>query len=212
MIRNRTTRTWWPVLATLALSGAVAATGCQGILDVQRPTAITPEEVASDTTLLAAIAQGAIEPFRTEYAWIAHAGAGQTDEALLGHGWSPWNEYDDRTVTPAGGAYDGISYPFLQQARQNSVNTVTRLETLLGDRAATNSSYARANAYAGYSSLLIADHLCSVPIDGALKTPDQVRQLSIAMFQQAATVGAAANAVDVVNLANVGTARAYLGM
>jgi hypothetical protein len=213
MTRYRTTPRRRQLLPTLVLTGALlAGGGCQGILDVQRPTAITPEEVARDTTLLAAIAQGAIEPFRTEYAWIAHVGAGQTDEALLGHGWSPWNEYDDRTVTPGGGAYDGISYPFLQQARQNTLGTVERLKALLGERAATNASYARANAYAGYSSLLIADHLCQIPINGVKKTPDEVRQIAIALFKEAATVGAAASASDVVNLANVGTARAYLGM
>jgi hypothetical protein len=198
-----------PALA-LVIVALVAA--CNNILDVQRPTLISAGEVASDTALLAAVAQGAIEPFRNEYAWIAHAGAGQTDEALLTHGWSPWNEYDDRNVTPAGGAYDGISYPFLQQARQNTENTVERLKGLLGDRAATNVSFGTANAYAGYSNLLIADHLCQIPIAGAIKTPDEVRRIAIEWFAQALTVGAAANAPAVVNLANVGTARAYLGM
>jgi hypothetical protein len=198
------------LLPVLAVVG-VAFTAACSLLDVQRPTLITAEEVASDTALLAAVAQGAIEPFRSEYAWIAHAGAGQTDEALLTHGWSPWNEYDDRNVTPGGGAYDGISYPFLQQARQNTENTVARLQGLLGDRAATNVSFGTANAYAGYSNLLIADHLCSVPIAGAVKTPDEVRNIAITWFAQAITVGTAANAPSVVNLANVGTARAYLG-
>src|SRR6476661_169134 len=132
MIRHHSPSLLERLLPALAALG-VALTAACSLLDVQRPTLITAEEVASDTALLAAVAQGAIEPFRSEYAWIAHAGAGQTDEALLTHGWSPWNEYDDRNVTPGGGAYDGISYPFLQQARQNTENTVARLQGLLGD-------------------------------------------------------------------------------
>jgi hypothetical protein len=212
---NRTSRL--PSLSRMLSALAVFVTvftlaACKNMLSVDRPTLITEEQVASDPALLNAIAQGAIEPFRTEYAWIAHAGAGQSDEALLTHGWSPWNQYDDRRVTPDGGAYDGISYPFLQQARVSSAKTVERLQGLLGDKATTSVAFARANAYAGYSALIVADHLCSVAVDGKIETPDQVRLSAIALFQAAVTAGTAATAADVVNLANVGIARAYLGM
>jgi hypothetical protein len=201
------------LVTTLLLTGAAGVmTACNNVLDVQRPTLITEEQIARDPALLDAIAQGAIEPFRNEYAWIAHAGGGQSDEALLTHGWSPWNEYDDRNVTPGGGAYDGISYPFLQQARQSTLIVVDRLKSVLAEKAATSPAYARANAYAGYSSLLAADHLCSIVIDKVAHTPDQIRQQAIALFQAAVTAGTTANAADVVNLANVGLARAYLGM
>jgi hypothetical protein len=189
-----------------------AVTACNNILDVQRPTLITADQVAKDSALLKAIAQGAIEPFRNEYAWIASVGSGQSDESLLTHGWSPWNEFDDRNVTPGGGAYDGITYPFLQGARQATLSALAQLKQLLGDRASTNALYARANAYAGYASLLTADHLCTIYIDKVAHTPDEIRQVAIGLFQDAVTVGTAANATDVVNLANVGLARAYLGM
>jgi hypothetical protein len=213
MIRNSNLQ--WPrrALSAFLIFGSLSlATACKDLLSVDRPTLITEDQVAKDPALLNAIAQGAIEPFRFEYAWIAHAGAGQSDEALLTHVWSPWNEYDDRTVTAAGGAYDGISYPYLQQARVSSAKTVERLAGLLGASAGTNAAYARANAYAGYSALIVADHLCSVPVDGKVETPDQVRQTAITLFAAAITAGTAAGAADVVNLANVGTARAYLGM
>jgi hypothetical protein len=213
MIRNSEYPSLRKALAALAILGTtVLATACKDLLSVERPTLITEEQVAKDPALLNAIAQGAIEPFRFEYAWIAHAGAGQSDEALLTHGWSPWNQYDDRAVTADGGAYDGISYPYLQQARVSSAKTVERLAGLLGNNKDTNAAYARANAYAGYSALLVADHLCTVPVDGKIETPDEVRQTAITLFQAAVTAGTAANAPDVVNLANVGIARAYLGM
>ena len=212
MIRNLALPSLRLLTALVVFGGAAVTTACKDLLSVDRPTLITEEQVANDPALLNAIAQGAIEPFRFEYAWIAHAGAGQSDEALLTHGWSPWNQYDDRAVTADGGAYDGISYPYLQQARVASAKTVERLAGLLGASAATNAAYARANAYAGYSALLVADHLCSIPVDGKIETPDEVRLTSIALFQAAVTAGTAAAAQDVVDLANVGLARSYLGM
>lgn len=197
-----------PALALVGVAGA-----CNDILSVDRPTLITPDNLKNDSLTINAMVAGAEGPFRTEYAWVAHAGAGQTDEALLSHLWSPWNEFDDRNVTAAGGAYDGITYPFLQQARAGGEQMVNALKTALGDRAATHAGFARANVYTGYSHLIIADHLCAIPIDGsAPKSPDEVRQLAIGYFEEAVTVGTAANAADVVNLANVGLARAYLGM
>ena len=199
-----------PLMATcvVALLG-----GCKDILSVDRPTIITEGDIRGDSNMIAAMIAGAQGEFRAEYAWIAHAGAGQSDEALLSHVWSPWYQYDDRAVTADGGAYDGISYPFLQRARATGSQFSAALKSALGDRAANHAGYANALAYTGYSHLLIADHLCSIPIDGsAPKSPDEVRQIAIGYFTEAATVGAAANRRDITDLANVGLARAYLGM
>lgn len=200
-----------PLVATCV--AALAAGACKDILSVDRPTIITEDDIRGDSNMLGAMVAGAEGEFRMEYAWIAHAGAGQTDEALLSHVWSPWYQYDDRNVTADGGAYDGISYPFLQRARATGAQFSAALKTALGDRAASHAGYARALAYTGYSHLLIADHLCTIPIDGsAPKSPDEVRQLAIGFLTEAATVGAAASRQDIVDLANVGLARAYLGM
>ena len=200
-----------PALATCVV--ALLAGACKDILSVDRPTIITEEDIRGDSNMISAMIAGAEGEFRAEYAWIAHAGAGQTDEALLSHVWSPWYEYDDRHVTAEGGAYDGISYPFLQRARATGSQFTAALKAALGARAANHAGYARALAYTGYSHLLIADHLCAIPIDGsAPKTPDEVRQLAIGYFTEAAAVGAAASRTDIVDLANVGLARAYLGM
>lgn len=187
------------------------AAGCKDVLDVQRPTLITKENVESDSNMVAAMVNGAEGAFRAEYAWVAHAGAAQTDEAIFSHLWSPWNQFDDRNVTADGGAYDGITYPFLQQARATGEAMVATLRSSLGGRAASHAGFAKALAYTGYSTLLIADHLCAIPINGsAPKTPDEVRRLAIGFFEEAVKVGTAANATDIVNMANVGLARAYL--
>ena len=85
----------------LALAGGATLAACNDVLEVERPTLITADNVGSDSLMVAAMVAGAEGPFRTGYAWIAHAGAGQTDEALLSHGWAPWNQFDDRAVTAA---------------------------------------------------------------------------------------------------------------
>ena len=80
MIRNSPNKPLGFVIYMLGLvSVAVFAVACNNILDVQRPTLITEDQVARDSALIKAVAQGAIEPFRNEYAWIAHAGGGQSD-------------------------------------------------------------------------------------------------------------------------------------
>lgn len=200
-------------LVVLVLLVAALGAGCHDILSVERPTLITPENIGKDSLTVAAMVAGAQGPFRAAYAVTAVHGASETDEALFSHVWSPWNQYDDRSVTADGGAYDGISYPELQQARAAGEQMVANIRAALGDASQTSAGYADANAYAGYSALLIADHLCAIPINGgAPQTPDQVRQIAVGYLQEAAKVGAAAKAADIVNLANVGLARAYLGM
>jgi starch-binding outer membrane protein, SusD/RagB family len=196
-------------LVAAALLGAAA---CKNALDVERPTVITGDNVGKDSLIVAAMVAGAEGPFRTAYATTAVHGASQTDEALFSHSWSPWNQYDDRNVTSDGGAYDGITYPQLQQARAAGARMVDLIHSALGADADHNAGFARANAYAGYSHILIADHLCAIPINGsAPQTPDAVRDTAIRYFQEAVRVGRAANAPEIVNLANVGLARAYLG-
>src|SRR4051794_21787228 len=106
------------VLATLALVlGSVAFTGCSNLLDVSNPSAITEDNLKGDHQTVEFMANGVQGEFRREYAWLAAHSAMFTDEAIQGHPWSPWNVYDQRTITPESPAYDGLSYQLLQRAR-----------------------------------------------------------------------------------------------
>ena len=199
-----------PALA-LAVGTMGALGACTDVLEVERPTLITPDNVKSDSSMVTAMVSGVEGEFRRAFVWTATSSAAATDEALFSHVWSPWNTYDNRDVTPDGGAHDGITYPFLSRARGTGEQFVKTLRESLGAGAANHAGFARALAYAGYSHVLIADHLCSVPINGSAPKPlEEVYKMAIGYFDEAAKVGAAAGATDIVHLANVGAARSYL--
>ncbi|MGQ0537593.1 MAG: hypothetical protein ACT4R6_01490 [Gemmatimonadaceae bacterium] len=196
-----------------ALLGVLASVSCENALEVQRPTLITEENVKGDTAMVSAMVSGVEGEFRRTFVWMANTVAAATDEALFSHVWTPWNTFDNRDVTADGPAYDGITYPFLQRARASGDKFVETLRESLGERAKNHAGFARALAYAGFSTEMIAAHLCAIPINGsAPKTPDEVFQIAIKYLEEAVTVGAAANASDVVHLANVGLARIHLQM
>jgi len=199
--------------ATATLLVAILATACKDALEVERPTLITVQTVMGDSAMVTAMVNGVENEFRSGYAWVASSGAAQTDEAIFSHVWTPWDTYDNRDVTPDAPAHDIFTYPFLQRARGTSEKFVQTLRDVLGSRAANHAGFAKALAYAGYSHFQIAAHLCAIPINGsAPKPPDEVFAMAIKYFEEAVQVGTAANAPDIVNLANVGMARTYLQM
>jgi hypothetical protein len=199
--------------ALVALMLVVPAGACNDVLEVQRPTLITEATVKGDSSMITAMVAGVENEFREGYAWIASSGAAQTDEAIFSHAWTPWDTYDNRDVTPDAPAHDIFTYPFLQRARGSSEKFVQSLREALGERAKTHAGFARALAYAGYSHFQIAAYMCAIPVNGsAPKPPDEIFGMAIKYFEEAVTVGTAANARDAVNLANTGLARTYLQM
>ena len=198
-------------IPALLLAGVLGA--CKGVLEVDRPTLITEQTVKGDSAMINAMVNGVENEFRAGYAWVASSGAAQTDEAIFSHVWTPWDTYDNRDVTSDAPAHDIFTYPFLQRARGTSEKFVETLREVLGDRAANHAGFAKALTYAGYSHFQIAAHLCATPINGsAPKPPDEVFGIAIGYFEDAVRVGTAANATDIVHLANVGLARTYLQM
>jgi starch-binding outer membrane protein, SusD/RagB family len=200
-------------LATLTLASLLL--GCNGLLDVTNPSAITEDNLAGDAQTVQFMMNGVIGEFRREYAWLAAHGAMFTDEAIQGHPWSPWNVYDQRNITPDSPAYDGLSYQLLQRARGTADALIPKMEAALGTEAATSIELARALAYAGYSYLMVADFMCEAPINVSAPVPSAELYLrAIERFDQAIAITTAAasktGASDVLNLAKVGKARAHL--
>jgi hypothetical protein len=204
-----------PTKKLSALAVGVLLTACSGLLDVTNPSAITEDNLAGDAQTVNFMMNGVIGEFRREYAWLAAHGAMFTDEAIQGHPWAPWNVYDQRNITPESPAYDGLSYQLLQRARGTADELIPKMELALGTAATSSIELARAYAYGGYSYLMIADFMCSAPINVGVPVPSaQLYQEAIIRFQKAidiATAGAAkTGASDVLNLAKVAKARAHL--
>ena len=185
----------------LALAGAAA---CDGLLDVERPGLITEPQV-TDPALAGQLVAAAEGEYHIAFNWVANSGAAASDEGIFSHGWSPWDDYDERDVTASSPAWDGIGYGWMQRARVTGVRSAAKLQEM----SAQPRHVAAALDYAGYSTLLLADHLCQVPLNGgpALDRP-AVYDSAIALFNAAL---AANSGVDsLVSLANLGIARAHL--
>lgn len=189
--------------ALLPVALVTALTGCSNLLDVKQPGLITDEKVGNES-LQASLVAAAAGDYHRAFNWMANSGAALTDEGIFGHGWSPWEEYDNRAVTPSGGAWDGIGYAYMQAAK----TTAARVVGLLGAQANADLR-AQALNWDGYAAMMLADYLCSVPFNGgAPVTREAAYDTAIVLLKQAAAVSGATPAQ--VNLANLGIARAYL--
>jgi hypothetical protein len=183
---------------------AAAAAGCHGLLDVERPGLITDEQLKSQQ-LVNALVSAAEGEYHVAFNWVGNSGAAATDEAIFAHGWSPWEDFDKRDVSPTSGAHDGIGYAWMQRARVTGVRSAAQLREV----GAPSAALSRVLSYAGYSTVLLADYLCRVPLNGrpSIDRP-AAYDSAIALFQQAAQ--AAGGNATLSDLANVGMARAYL--
>lgn len=189
--------------AVSALALTLSLAGCHGLLDVKQPGLITEEKIGSPS-MQASLVAAAAGDYHRAFNWMANSGAALTDEGIFGHGWSPWEEYDNRNVTPGGGAWDGIGYAYMQAAK----TTAARVVDLLGTGGAADLR-AQALNWDGFAAIMLADYLCTVPFNGkAPVTREVAYDTAITLLKAAAAIGGAS--ADQVALANVGIARAYL--
>ncbi|MBV9772719.1 MAG: hypothetical protein JO040_02140 [Gemmatimonadetes bacterium] len=187
-----------PALVLLA-----GAAGCDSLLDVDRKDLILPGDLQGDPNAAQALVNASESQYKRAFNWVANSGAAATDEAIFAHGWSPWEDYDERDLSGVGCPHDCIGYGYMASARTTSRNNAVAAK-------GTGALEARAWAYAGYSTLLLADYQCQVAIGGKLVSRDEAYDTAIAYLKQAVDLATAARNDTLVNLANVGIARAYL--
>src|SRR5574341_120245 len=190
------------VVGALTLIATVG--GCNNLLDVDRPGLITDDQIAANK-LVSGLVAAATGEYHIAFNWTVNSGAAATDEVIFAHGWSPWEDYDERDIVAGGCPHDCIGYGWMQQARVSSVRATQQLKAMQ----APATAIATTLAYAGYSTVLLADYLCEVPLNGGAPLTRAVAYDSaIALFQEAVTV--AASDPYLTNLARVGMARSYL--
>ncbi|MEP6730246.1 MAG: hypothetical protein ABJE10_06400 [bacterium] len=190
---------------------ASVAAACHGVLDVQSAGVITGNDVATDTTLTRTFANGIVNEFRGQYAWMAHAGASASGEVEFSHAWGPWNEIGERTITADSPVHVFFTYNYSARASGTGIQFVAALRSALGDRAKRDSDFAKALVYDGYSQLQIGLHYCEFPLGGGPPKPaSEVLLAAIKLFEEAEYVATNANATAYLTLSRVGLARAYL--
>jgi hypothetical protein len=202
--------------------GALVA--CSEILKQEAPSRV-PAELLNDPGFAQLRVRSAVGDFECALAHYIIATARVGDEfadAQLGEaGW----DYDRRTIDPVrGGPYATVScnagtlipgyYVPLSVARFQADEILRLLEGWTDEQVASRDSLiAVAAAYAGYSLVYMGETMCSSAIDvGPELTPTDLLTEAEARFTRAIEAGTAAAALDVVNLAYIGRARARRGL
>lgn len=212
---------------TLAAALAVVGTGCDmdALLDVQ-PVDRVPAEGLTTPANAELLVNGAIADFECAYgAYVALSGVVAQELIDATQTAARWpaerrdfsDEADQAQYATFGCTGLGIYEP-LQTARWSAENilfalqgwTDAELMDLGFDR---QELIATAAAYAGYSYVLLGEGFCSMAIDlSAELPPSAMFDSAVARFTTAIAAAQAAGEDDLLNLARVGRARAYLNL
>jgi hypothetical protein len=212
-------RTIWK-LGTCA-TFALAASGCSDLLEVTNPGAI-PEERLTDPALEQLMINGAIGEFQFAYGNYTLWSGVLADEVFTDHTNVSVRDFSLHNFGDLNETNEGV-YENLQRARASADDAVDRLKSLLGPGAATSLNVARALAYGGYSYVLLGEGFCEAPVNlSAPKPSNELLTIAIARFDEAIAVATAskaganaantAAAQDIINMSQVGAARAALKM
>jgi len=215
----------------VVLVGLVAAAGCDlfnNALEVQSPSTIPAAglEVPANAGLLV---NGAIGDFECAAGAYAVMSGLITDELIDATQTADRYPYELRTMLSSDRRYavnDCIGlgvYTPLQTARFAAANILSLLNGwTVAQVPARDSLIATASAYEGYSLVLLGEGFCTMVVSGLDANRhivyggeiarDSVFTLAVAAFGDAITKGQAVGNSDIVNMAHVGRARAYLDL
>lgn len=217
--------------AVLAVAGGLA--GCEGLLDVEDPQSIQPQQL-NDPFYLNLLTNGVVSDFQRAFDDVAFFGGVFTDELRNHATFVEEPLIDQRDVTPNNGTAALLVYAQLQRARGLADSTAARIHSIRGDSAATDLRLARVLAYGGYTYVLMGETLCEAPVNVSrpYTTQELFKDFALPRFQEAIQVASAARAQaatragataadrarivasadTLLSLARVGAARAALNL
>ncbi|MDH3457227.1 MAG: hypothetical protein OER90_10340 [Gemmatimonadota bacterium] len=216
-MRSKHIARWAGMLAVAFL--LVPLSACDEILTVDNPEEIGVGEL-DDNALLDAQVNGVLAAFSDNIAGdestVIQAAAFLTDETLTGLNWEDWQRVNQRIVNYTEGPVDAI---WSDQSRivRTGEATLEKLDALSANPA-TDRRVALVSVLTAYGYLFIGETMCQAvfgtpdSLGTTLFTPDEIFPRAIPHFQRAITVGTAAGADDIVNLARTGLARTYLNV
>lgn len=208
--------------AAIAATALVLAAGCTDFLKASNPSAIQADDLANPLYINLMV-NGVIGEFQQVVDDVALRSGVFGDELFNNHGFSEEREIDKRNIDLGNGTYPLVLYVPMQRSRYLADSVTSRLKVFLGDTATRDLRVARTLAYAGYSYELLAENLCSIPVNGSAPfTPEELtKQFTIPRLQEAIAVASAyraattsanarAAADSIINWSRVGIARAAL--
>lgn len=204
----------WQVVGFVAVM-AMSIVGCNNVLSVDNPGAIQEGQLA-DPALVQLIVNGAVGEFQYAYGQYALWSAVLSDEAYTDHTNVDVRDFSEHKLTDLNGI-NSSTYEYVQRARQSGEDAAARLKTLVANPTA-DINVATALAYAGYSYVLLGEGWCESPVNLSAPLPsDSLLRRAISRFDEAIAVATAAStgsnvaaAQDLINMSNVGAARAAL--
>lgn len=203
-----------------AMVFSVAA--CSDLLDVSDPGAIQGEQLG-DPALENLIVNGVIGEFQVAYGSYALWSGVLSDEIFTDHTNVAVREFSLHNFIDLNDTNEGV-YVNLQRTRQSADDASQRLKDILGAGASSSINLARVFAYGAYAYVLLGEGFCEAPVNvSAPLQPDELLSRALARFDSAITTATAyragttvaaniAAANDIINMSNVGAARAALKM
>lgn len=200
----------------VALASLGFAAGCDAIdrlLEANNPEAIKEDELNNEQ-LVGVLVNSAIGAFNDMYSdpfiW---RGSMITDEQVTGINWEQTARLNQRIVRFSEANASGDMFQVLSAARAMADTSSGRLRTLL-ENPNEDARLATTLAYAGYSYVFLGDAMCeaTVNLGPEVYTPEQLYEIAVGRFEEAAQIAEAAGDDDVANLAFAGLARAHLNL
>ncbi len=198
----------------------LSASACSNLLDVSDPGSIQGEQL-SDPTLETLIVNGVVGEFQVAYGSYALWSGVLSDEIFTDHTNVAVREFSLHNFIDLNETNEGV-YVNIQRTRQSADDAVVRLRGMLGASAGSSINLARVYAYGAYAYVLLGEGFCEAPVNlsAPLPTAELLRR-GIARFDTAITIATAyragttvaanvAAATDLINMSNVGAARAAL--
>lgn len=195
---------------------------CNDLLDVSDPGSIQGEQLGNPA-LENLLVNGVIGEFQVAYgSYVLWSGV-LADEVFTDHTNVAVREFSLHNFIDLNETNEGV-YVNLQRTRQSADDASARLREMLGAAASSSLNLARVYAYGGYSYVLLAEGFCDSPVNMSEPLPpEELFRRGIARFDSAiatanaykGTTTVAANiaaANDLINMSNVGAARAALKM
>lgn len=180
------------------------------LLEAENPGAIGEEQL-SDPALVEVLVNSVTGELASMYddpfIW---RGSMFTDEQITGINWEQTARLNLRIIRFDEGDADGM-FSAMSSYRFMADSVAGRLENLL-DEPQSDERLAQVYALAGYSYTLMGEVMCEATINvgSEIYSPAQLAAFAIERFQKAVQIGTAAGEDDIVDLANVGMARAAL--
>ena len=206
--------------ACTALVLVMSAIGCESLLSVTDPGAVQEGQL-TDPALEQLVTNGVIGEFQFAYGTYANWSSVLSDETFTDHTNVSVREFSLHNFNDLNDSNEA-TYVALQRARQSADDAVERITVMIGASAAGASvNIARAYVYGAYAYTLLAEGFCESPVNLSAPLPsDSLFRRALARFDQGIAVATAARtganatnlaaANDLINMANVGAARAAL--